>query len=300
MLRLAYYLLLAGVASYLLYFAANRVFFIRANGYIAPDRLIMRADRGLVITRLDLARGDSVVKGRLLYEARAVTEGVSDSLTLESLRSERDLAQRKALLPILQAERSRKQALLLEMRRARALELNRERVLEMSRMETDIAELGVRVASLQAELAALRGAGAAVTERGRRRDQSQWLQVTAPLDGRVLAVERRPAEFAREGEAVMILENPSRVGVIAYFDVKEVRHLRVGKSVDIRFPDGTHGGGVIRRLYSAAQDEVSPLRRDYQPIEVVIKAEIETLDVANDKLVRFLQTDVQVQTGRWE
>lgn len=297
--RILYYAFLAAIIAYVLYYAATRLYFIRASALIAPEQIVVKAPRRSQLTRIEVERGQMVRPGQPLFAARHIADGVEDALAVERLRASRDREQKQATLAALLAELKQQQAIQAQLKADRMLELNRERIGEAVRIDLGVAELKGRIAGLNAEIAAYERFHASLATTSARHEATLDYTVTSPVSGPVISVARNASEYVREGDTVVIIEDPQRSRIQAYFDQSAVHHIAPGRLATLHFADGGEASGRVLRIYSAADDESQPLRHDYQPIKAHAVVEIEPLEVDSTRLRQYRNMEVEVRMRRW-
>lgn len=298
--RYAYYLVIALVFGYVLYYTGTRLLFVQGRAIISHEEITVKAPRPSLLKAIDVAAEARVSAGQRLLFAEGVAENIDDALALEALRAGRDQAQKAASLAALGAQLREIRKIQGELRLNRALELNRDRIGEAVRLDVTAAELEARIAGIRAEIAAYEGFRTGLAGEKARLAQSLQYEIAAPVAGQVVTVLRRPSEFVRQGETVLILKADKSYRTLAFFDQAALESLAVGHSVVLKFPDGSKGEGTIKRVHSAADDVSELLRENYRPVQPEVVAEIAPLNLGEEQLERFRNMEVVVEARRWQ
>lgn len=298
--RYAYYLVITLVFGYVIYYTGSRLLFVQGKAIISHVEITVKAPRPSLLRTIDVASETRVSAGQRLLFAEGVAESIDDALALEALRASRDQAQKKASLTALSTQLQEIRKIQGQLRMNRVLELNRERISEAVRIDVTAAELEARIAGIRAEIAAYDGFRTGLAGEKARLVQSLQYEIAAPVSGQVVTVLRRPSEFVRQGEAVLVLKADKSYRTLAFFDQAALGSLAVGHSVALKFPDGSKGKGTIKRVHSAADDVSEMLRENYRPVQPEVVAEIEPLNLGEETLERFRNMEVVVEARRWQ
>jgi len=124
--------------------------------------------------------------------------------------------------------------------------------------------------------------------------------VFSPVDGNLYQIYKRLDEYVAQGEVILaLIEKQAAIRISAYFNVKALTYLIIGKQADISFPDGVTGKGAIAKIFSSASPYVEPLTKNYIPIETSIKAEIIPInEIERTKWQKYDQMYVKVRLNK--
>jgi multidrug resistance efflux pump len=295
--RWLYFSAMAAVVAYLALYAAQRLMYVEARGYVGMERHLLQADREGVLRGLALRPGQAVSHGQLLFRIeQEVVEDRRDATAAERLRAERDIAVRDAERESLQREAAARSGRLATIGRQKLLELGRDNAREAAALDLQIRADRARAAQLEREIAVLREYQQRLLGQEGYERYNTELPYYSPFDGFVYRVEKGEREFARKGDTVLVLEDADRVRVYAYFGIEDLPVLDVGGSVEVLLPDGRYVDAAIERIDSAAVDSVERLSRGYQPLEALVKATLVPVrSAAALDWRRYNQMDVHVR-----
>lgn len=100
----------------------------------------------------------------------------------------------------------------------------------------------------------------------------------SPLQGTITQIFKNNFEVALKEEVIMSIHRPKNIFIKAYFDQKDLRYLAVNDIVNIQFPDGTDGKGIIKRFYFATYQLPEEFQKKYEPTTRALSADIFPLD----------------------
>jgi hypothetical protein len=117
----------------------------------------------------------------------------------------------------------------------------------------------------------------------------------SPVKGTITQVYKENFEVAMESETIMSIHKPSNLYIKAYYDQKNIRHLKEGDIVDIEFPDGSSSFGVLARFYFATYQLPEEFQKKFEPTTRSIAADIIPIDeIELDKWKSFYKLTVKV------
>ena len=118
---------------------------------------------------------------------------------------------------------------------------------------------------------------------------------TSPVKGTITQVLKEDFEVALESEIVMSIHKPTNLYIKAFYDQKDLRHLREGDVVDVTFPDGTESYGILQRFYFATYRLPDEFQKKYEPLTRSIAADIIPIDeIELEKWRAFYKLNVQI------
>jgi len=100
----------------------------------------------------------------------------------------------------------------------------------------------------------------------------------SPVKGTVTQVYKEDYEVALESETVLSIHKPTNLYIKAFYDQKDLQHLKEGDVVDIRFPDGSTSLGVLQRFSFATFQLPEEFQKKYKPTTRSIVADILPID----------------------
>ncbi len=192
-------------------------------GTVVSDNRKMLTSRYMgFITEVNVAEGDRVKKGDLLY--------VIDSKEIDSAKSQVELAIQQAILA-LQMHQNQHTNMLMNLQRNKRL-YSKDIV---SKYQLENLELGeknlrdmIKVAKKQVQQAR-----AKLEEVN---NQYNYLRVKAPNDGVIVQKNINEGEMAMPGMPALILTDLSRLKVMTEISEKNLSSIKIGKKVEVSIP----------------------------------------------------------------
>jgi len=300
--QLVYFSILGLIVAYLVYIAIGRVFYLNARGQVEIEKTLISSARGGHISSLRVIEGQQLKKGDLIVRIDAIKQCTPEiNRPLQKLRL--DIALNEQRIELLKA----KQAELDKLQRGgelrRALELERESVSygkqfwrEQNKLASDMALTGKELELQRVQLKDM--------EKNMRRQivpaECQAEVIRAPFSARVQVVRRRVQEFAKRGEAIVILtRNQGPVRIEAYFTEDELKYISLGKQIDVTFPDGVESTGVVKAIYSSAYSVPEREWKGYRPLTTGVRVHLFPIN-ENEKLhwKQYDRMEVRVRAGK--
>lgn len=200
---------------------------VQLNDIVTADQLLARQDDAAALLRRRAA----------VWQQTAAREETSDEVDLDYAKAlyAEAVAQRDADKGIYQKGGG-------SLRTLRQSELGVER----ARLEIARAEKSLRLAQIQLEL---RSAELSAID-----DQLERLRIKSPIDGVILALDRRPGEWVREGETIATVARMDQLRIDAFLLVQQLPPRQaVGLKVSVVWQDA----GKTHRLHGVI-DSVDP------------------------------------------
>jgi hypothetical protein len=103
----------------------------------------------------------------------------------------------------------------------------------------------------------------------------------SPLKGTITQILKNNFEVALKEEVILSIHRPKNIFIKAYFEQSDLEYLSVNDIVNIEFPDGTEGKGIIKRFYFSTYQLPEEFQKKYEPTTRALSADIFPLD-SND------------------
>ncbi len=300
--QLIYFAILGSIVAYILTIVGGRLLYLDTRGQVEIEKTLISSARGGNIASLAVREGQQLRKGDLIARIDAVKQCIPvQNKALYKLQLDIGLNEKR--LALLKA----KQAELARMQRGgqlrRALELDRESVdfgkqywRERNKLASDLAMTSKELELQRKQLNDMeRRAGTQIVD-----PECQDEIIRAPFPARVQVVRRRVREFANRGDAIVILtRNEAPVRIEAYFTEDELKHLNLGKKIDVTFPDGVESIGVVSAVYSSAYSVPEREWKGYRPLTTGVRAHLYPID-DNEKQnwKQYDRMEVRVRAGK--
>lgn len=97
----------------------------------------------------------------------------------------------------------------------------------------------------------------------------------------------------------MTIHDVEKVFIKAYFDLKDLAHIKKGSIVLVEFPDKTISEGIINKLYISTYKAPTEFQKKYEPTERNILTEIVPLDKEQiPEWGKFYKLNLKVKIGK--
>lgn len=271
-------LVLAGVVALFGWFGQANVWL---QGYVEGDYLRIGSPVAGTLVRLDVDKGDFVVRGAPLFWLDQATElAARDQAAAQLAQAEADLANlrkgsRPEELAVIAAQRDRAEASLVlsQAQLRRQEELARTRVASPQQLDEARAAVGrdraavaeftaqYRTALLGARADEIAAAQALVDQRAaelaRTEQRLRDMVPPAPKDARVEDVYYRPGEYVPAGSPVVSLLPPDQVKLVFFVPEPRLGAVAMGQTVSFRC-DACPPGQRARIVFLASRAEFTP------------------------------------------
>jgi len=196
---------------------------IELSGSVVSDNQKMMTSRYMgFVKNMAVSEGDIVKKGQLLYEI--------DSKEIEAAERQVDLGISQARLA-LQMNRNQLNNVLTNLARHKRLyEKKMVSTYELENLELAAKNLKdmVKIAEEQVNQA--------LAKKEEVLNQYQYLKITAPNDGVIVAKRINEGEMAIPGMPAVILTDLSRLKIVAEISETQLKYIDLGKEVDVEIP----------------------------------------------------------------
>jgi len=196
---------------------------IELSGSVISDNQKMMTSRYMgFVKNMAVSEGDIVKKGQLLYEI--------DSKEIEAAERQVDLAISQARLA-LQMNRNQYNNVLTNL--ARHKRLYKKKMVSKYELETlELASKNlkdmVKIAEEQVKQAE--------AKKDEVLNQYNYLKITAPNDGVIVAKKVNEGEMAIPGMPAIILTDLSRLKIVAEISESQLKDIHLGKEVNVQIP----------------------------------------------------------------
>ncbi|MET0067364.1 MAG: HlyD family efflux transporter periplasmic adaptor subunit [Candidatus Thiodiazotropha sp.] len=298
--HLLYLAFLALLAIYLIIFTFNYITTFQIAGQVVVERIKVAGLDGGRILSIEVAEGEPVKAGELLLtiDTGATCEPLQDR-NLDKLK--RQLALDRVQFDALRQREARLQARqrqqLDERRMGRVLELEREDRGGERALQRDLDEVALDRALLEEQIR-LQEQQIQVYAREQAPQQDCGRErVVAPVDGRVLAVNRHVHEVVARKETLLVLmPTQPLVQVEAFGKIDEELPVSIGQQVEVILPDGASTLGEVSEFEASAYRFPDREFHVYQPEATSMRVVIRPLDAqVAQAWIGFDRRDVSVK-----
>jgi multidrug resistance efflux pump len=298
--RIIYFALLAVILIFFFRYLINEMFFIEGNGQVRFENISIRNTDDCRVIEIFVLEGDEVKIGDSLFSYIPDDENADNNnansygsagFALNSKKqgdvswSEREVFKVKEEIKVnnfLIAEKVKlKNLYSAELQRIRnevmldVLPRNKldDQLAKINQLNFDIQSLRGKTSMLAASLNQLEGMkrdlSATTTYAGQGLggggDDSGQKVFYAPLSGVITTVMKNEFEVALKSEEIMSIHKPENISVRGFFQQEDLASLKIGDRVDLHFPDGSDGRGIIKRFYFATYRLPEEFQKKYEP-----------------------------------
>ena len=211
-----------GVAVFLVSTAAYAVQFELSGAVVSDNQKMMTSRYMGFVKKMAVDEGDYVKKGQLLYEI--------DSKEIEAAERQVDLAISQARLA-LQMNRNQFNNVRINLARHKRLYakkmVSKYELENLELMAKNLRDM-VKIAEEQVKQAE--------AKKQEVLNQYQYLKITAPNDGVVVAKKLNEGEMAIPGMPAVILTDMSHLKIVAEVSETQLKYVPLGKEVDVLIP----------------------------------------------------------------
>ena len=101
----------------------------------------------------------------------------------------------------------------------------------------------------------------------------------SPVSGEIGQINNSPNEVCYKAKDVMVIHQLENLKIKAYFHQSLYQEIRLGEEVEIEFPDGTIGRGVINNFYVSTYELPAEFQKRYEPVERRIVVDVLPLNL---------------------
>ena len=209
---------------------------IDLSGSVVSDNQKMMTSRYMgFVKKMAVSEGDIVKKGQLLYEI--------DSKEIESAERQVELGISQARLA-LQMNRNQYNNVLINL--ARHQRLYRKKM--VSKYELETLELAAKNLKDMVTIAQEQ-VNQALAKKDEVLNQYNYLKISAPNDGVIVAKKVNEGEMAIPGMPAVVLTDLSRLKIVAEISESQLKEISIGKKVEVEIPSmALHTTGEISSI----------------------------------------------------
>lgn len=122
----------------------------------------------------------------------------------------------------------------------------------------------------------------------------------SPIAGTITKINFQSMEVSLKSEIILSIHKPENIYIKAFFDQTDLKYVKVGDVIDVKFPDGTTSQGKVKRFYFATNALPEEFQRKYEPVTRTLLADILPLNDEELKKWRtFYRMGVQLSKFRY-
>lgn len=298
--RIIYFGLLIIILFLFFRYLVNEIFFLEGDGQVRFENISIRNTDDCRIVKIYFREGDDVKIGDSLfsyiiddedYAVEDVSVYGASGISKKSISqgdvswSEKEVFKVREQIKVnnfLIAEKVKlKNIYTAELERIRnevmldALPRNKldDQLSKINQLNFDIQSLTGKTSMLSASLNQLEGMkrdlSSVVADSGQgsvgQSNNSRQKVFYSPITGVVTTIMKNEFEVALKTEEIMSIHKPENISIRGFFDQEDLASIKIGDRVDLRFPDGSVGRGIIKRLYFATYKLPEEFQKKYEP-----------------------------------
>ncbi len=330
--RLIYLSLLLWAAAAVILMVAKKNLYVKGEGQILFKKLDIQYTQDMQILKFLREEGDSVNIGDtlfLFYDESAITSTAqfvsqehitntnSDQLNWimrEKLTTEKriEIAQiqindLRRLTDITNGEKNKvEQQVYLDVYPASKMD---PFINKLSDIETNISMAQEEIKYYREYLIYLENQEALERENMRFRNKSHGgtsskpglSAYISPVSGVITRIYKENFEVALESHIIMSIHKPTNLYIKAFFDQKDLPHMKEGDLVEITFPDKSTSHGQIQRFYFATYRVPEEFQKKYAPTTRGVVADVTAIgEFELEKWKAFYKLNVEITKPKYE
>ena len=310
--RFSFILLLLAVICYFGYSYYKRIAYTSINGLVQLEKMAVNFTDDIRLKEICTKEADAIQRGDTLfvytYEDR---EQINNSLANISLKAKisgvgndrnflKDIMNVRRQIAVTKSDIEGYKSL-KEIRQFEIEEQKKQILLgvdvahKLPPLKSAVAALDSDIRSSKRELRVLRKHLAALKKAKRefekleleniaaKENQGQSIQdqqhfYVSPIEGVIGQINNSENEVCYRSENVMVIHQLNNLKIKAYFETTAVGKAQIGDYVEIEFPDGSLGKGVIDNFYISTYEMPPEFQKKYEPTERSVLADIVPLN----------------------
>lgn len=318
--RLIYIAILLGIIIYVgrnIYIGVAEV---RGEGQVELKKQAVTFTNDIEILDILVSEGDTVIQGDTLFWYKNETDdegGVAlasgsqpvDWILREKLHTEKDIALKRIKRTRYSKELKFKHDELQHQKELVLLGVNNiESKLtyiqeEIIRLEAEKKAINNEIYYLKNYLTQLNLQEKEIQniEINRAQQLNQSAYYIAQMDGIIGQINFHNNEVCYEKEDVMTIHKMDEISIKGYFDPEEIRYIQRGGKVEVLFPNGGRGTGIIHNFYVSTYALPAEFQKKYEPVERNVVVDIIPLnELEAERWSRFYKMQVEIKTPRFK
>ncbi len=308
--RVLFLLIILGLCFWLLSFVYKKTVWIEGNGQMLMEKVDVNFTNDIRVKEIFINEGDTVCVGSRLFNYYQDDFDSDASIVLKNVdRKEKQYSNLQDLikeiyLKKLQLKSLRERLAFLEKEEKKAIKLILLDVYTKVKLDGIIQQkmlLENQINLLENELYFLKlqkrnlGPDTSISIGGGSFGNSY----ISPIEGVVGQILKNSEESCYKTENVMTIHDVEKVFIKAYFNLKDLAHVKKGSIVLVEFPDKTISEGIINKLYISTYKAPTEFQKKYEPTERNILTEIVPLDKEQiPEWGKFYKLNLKVKIGK--
>ncbi len=96
----------------------------------------------------------------------------------------------------------------------------------------------------------------------------------SPIEGTITNILKNQFEVALKEEVILSIHRPQNVYIKGFFRQEDLKSLTINDFVNLEFPDGSSGTGIIKRFYFTTYQLPEEFQKKYEPTTRSLSADI--------------------------
>ncbi|TKG93761.1 hypothetical protein EYV94_16075 [Puteibacter caeruleilacunae] len=317
--RITFVLILLAIAFFILKRVYVGVFLVNGSGFVELSKQTVSFTEDIRIEDLFIQEGQTIAKGDTLFRYSLEQDGNSFEQQVIEVKApiawtEKEILDIKEKLAAIQVELliGKKQAAILQSKVKKFEELvlmgadqfHNDLMLANKNLQLNELELE----KLKLEEKVLKGKLYGISLLTKEIQQTEQAKVdavmeqkyyVAPVAGIVGQIHLGRNEVCYEKQEMMTIHQENEIGIRVYFEPSDIGHLHGGELVNIRFPDGSKGKGIIDNLFVSTYELPVEFQKKYEPVKRNLVANVLPLsEVEAKRWMNFYKTEVKVTKSK--
>lgn len=308
--RLIFFIIIIGLCFWLLSFVYKKTVWIEGNGQMLMEKVDVNFTNDIRVKEIFINEGDTVCVGSRLFNYYQDDFDSDASIVLKNYdRREKQFSNLQELMKEIYLKRlqlkslKERLAFLIEEEK-KAIKLILLDVYTKVKLDAIVQQkmlLENQIRLLENELYFLRlqkkniSPDSSISIGGGNFENSY----VSPIEGVVGQILKNSEESCYKTENVMTIHDVEKVFIKAYFNLKDLAHIKKGSIVLVEFPDKTTSQGIINKLYISTYKAPTEFQKKYEPTERNILTEIVPLDKEQiPEWGKFYKLNLKVKVGK--
>ncbi|MEM1122676.1 MAG: hypothetical protein AAGJ18_19690 [Bacteroidota bacterium] len=293
----SWFVILGLAFLYLGYYVYTSLVLIQGTGMVELEKLAVQFTEDVEILEIYVEEGQSVNKGDTLFKYREESQDSDGNYNITKASKTADwlLRDKINMEKQIQLKRAERENLKTQIELAEhELEHQKEMILVGVQTTSSVIVaqhekinlLEAKLAGIKREISLLRRHLKLLKQQDRQLKSQEINQLNqlslqnspvlyrAKLDGIIGQIKVREHEVCYEKQELMTIHQTNNISIKGYFDQNEIPYLAIGDELDIDFPGGNNGKGVVQNFYVSTYELPEEFQKKYEPTRRNVVVEI--------------------------
>jgi hypothetical protein len=269
------------------YFIIHYYLFVFTTGQIEAEKFYVQAKQDCEIIKYFVQKGQKVVIDQPLVEIQSQKSNDAKKRFLysEKISNNLKISQIDAKIEVLREHLNEKNKELQKALLFKSIRKEKDddytilssKMKQYPEIKKDIQDIRLKIKLFESEKLQLTKHHAKLNDEDAIEANFKYSEVIdSHFEGRVDKLCKKVYEYAYRGENLLIVEDPKKIIIKAFFESQFYNYLYEGKQVLIEFPDGKAAYGIIKKIYSSALQNTSMMKLAKGSIKIMTDIEPES------------------------